>query len=253
MSFSFVSRRNRAGRSLVAVWLVLPALSLTSCGKSSSPATPTPIPTPDPPAAQGCPTGSNLAPAGTLVKEGAGFTFSTSTNWRIHYEPSKLDIVAPTVTKDTLEFWGGIPGDPWMSGNHENVNGKHVKDRAGNIRTVRLPDGALVTMTAAGAQAPLVTVSLYEGGQSHTIQASTMTLTHSCAGDLAVATARERAEPDGETASLTITAGGGVYYANEYVQGASASGEPLDKVPSVQRIAETGGPANPNQVVDYFD
>jgi hypothetical protein len=37
------------------------------------------------------------------------------------------------------------------------------------------------------------------------------------------------------------------------VQGASASGEPLDKVPSVQRIAETGGPANPNQVVDYFD
>jgi hypothetical protein len=245
ISSSVTCHRTRLAHTAAAALLALLPLMLTACGKDASPV----APTPDPPAT-GCPSGPNLAPAGTLARSGMTFTFTTADNWHIRFDQSAIVITAPTATPNTVEFWGTASGR--LAGSHENVNGKHVKDWVDRIRTVRLPSGALVTMTEAAPVSPLTTVSFYENGQSHTIDASTMSLTHSCAGDAAVAASRDSAEPDGEAASVSIIANGGIAYTDQYTQGVSATGAPLDKVPDVRPIAETGGPVNPNQVTDYW-
>lgn len=198
----------------------------------------------------GCRVVSNPSPAGTLTRDGTSYTFITRDGWRILINRSAVTIIGPD-QPDVLQFWGDSDG--LLAGSHENLNGKHIKDVFGNRRSVRLPSGALITMISSGERLPLHTVSIYEDGQSHTIDPRTMTLLHSCAGHVPTAVARDEAEADGETASFGYMENGGTIFQNEYRQDVSETGEPLEKVIDVQPLGSTGGPANPKQVHDLFD
>ncbi len=199
----------------------------------------------------GCPAIQNPAPTGTLTRVGDTFVFTAADGYKILYIRSEITIVTPDSTAK-VAFWGGETAG-LLGAFHENLNGKHIKDRFGSRRSILLPSGALITMTAEGTYGDLIRISIYEDDQSHSFDPVAFTLTHSCAGHVPTAVAREEAEADGETATFTMKPDGVAIFANEYTQDASATGEPLEKVFEVQMLGETGGYANPNNVSDYYD
>lgn len=199
----------------------------------------------------GCRAVPNPTPAGTLVYGLNAYTFTTSDGWRIVYANQSITIIAAGST-DNIQFWGETEtGD--FNAVFENLNGKLIKMWFGKRRSLLLPSGALITMTAEDTLGKLLTVSIYEGDQSHTFDARTFTLTHSCAGHAPTAIARNAAEADGETATFKFKPDGGTVFANEYTQDASETGAPLEKVPDARLLGDTGGPSNPHQVNDYYD
>ncbi len=200
----------------------------------------------------GCPAIRNPVPTGTLKRVADSFVFTTVDGYTIDYDQFLIRVVTPDSTAK-LEFWGNV-NDGFMGGYHENLSGKHIKDRLNRRRSILLPSGALLTMTASGGiYGDLVTVSIYENDQSHTFDARTFTLTHSCAGHIPTAIALDEAEADGETATFRMMPNGVAIFTNEYTQNTSATGEPLEKVYQFQQLGETGGYANPNNVRDYYD
>lgn len=236
---SLVSASGFDRRSFHAVFTVAGVLGIAACGESAT-------------APSGeCQIAANPVPTGTLVRNAEGFLFTASDGWSISVLHEVITIRGPQ-HPDYVEFWG-ISNLGELSGNHENHNGKHVKDRLGDRRSVRLPSGALMTMVSEGLYDPMLTLSIYEGSQSHTIDMRTRKLTHSCSGSASTAVAREEAEADGETASLMYKPDGATLFTNEYTQDVSSSGVPLGKVFVEQPLSETGGPSNPNQINDFYD
>lgn len=165
--------------------------------------------------------------------------------------PTVITLLGPQ-HPDRVELWGSVASGG-LIGRHENHNGKHVKDRFDARRSILLPSGALLTTVSGGVVDPMLTISIYEEGQSHTIDARTLTLTHSCAGSVATAVALDEAEADGEAATIRYKPDGGTAFTNEYNQGVSSSGAPLEKVYQEQPLSETGGPGNPTQIRDFVD
>lgn len=199
-----------------------------------------------------CSTATSAVLVGGLSQPVAGgtLTYITANNWSIRLQRDGVFITNPAGT-GRLEFWGATNSNA-LNPTHENLNGKHIKDRFDLRRSMTLPGGALITMTSGGTEEMLQTVSIYEDAQSHTVQYATLTAVHSCL-NASTAAAREAAEADGETGRLSINAGGGVLFENIYTQGVSASGVPLDKAAGVVKLGETAGPSNPTQVNDFFD
>jgi hypothetical protein len=128
---------------------------------------------------------------------------------------------------------------------HENLNGKHIKDRLGNNRSVVFPDGTKITLEAAGEAGALQAVSIYDGAESHRINATCVTLEYS-ALDAAAAQAMDDAQPDGETSTFIISPTG-LIFKHIYIETT-----PGNKVPSSQKLGELYL-NNPNQVTDYYD
>lgn len=193
-------------------------------------------------------------PVGTLKYDGlnCGYEYTTSDGWRIRIARYVVTVIEPA-GHDALSFWGGPVAPAAFASDHENLNGKHIKDRFGKNRSVLLPSGALLTMVSEGVGQPVLTLSIYEGGQSHTFDMQPMTLIHTRTGDAATASAREQAEADGETASLSILPNGSTVFTNIYTQDESPTGQPLVKVWESVPLGTTGGYANPKQINDLFD
>jgi hypothetical protein len=191
-----------------------------------------------------------VAATGHLTASDFKYTFTTSGGGKIEMDlKSYIKISHADYTNFTLELWGGIDEDEdgifSISDNHENVNGKHVKDRPGSRRTIIFPDGAKMTLVADGKTGPLQSISIYDGAESHHINVTCNTVEESLAKS-SVAQALDDAEADGETGTFEFTETG-LLYKNIYTED-----EPGKKVENVQPIAELNRD-NPNQVIDYFD
>ncbi len=146
-----------------------------------------------------------------------------------------------------LEFWGDLSGQPGVpSFGHENMNGKHIKDRIGNQRTIHTLDGAIITLNASPN---LGRISIYDHDQTHRLErvGTSLAVSRSCAH----AFFEEELEPDGEASGFVID-GEGYWWKNLYDQGVTGAGSPGPKVPNVVPLARVNE-ANPNQVNDYYD
>jgi len=145
----------------------------------------------------------------------------------------------------SLELWGTTePGKP-ISGNHENLNGKHVKTRPGTVRTIIFPDGVKITMTTQDKIGPLVSITIYDGGQSHHINADCGVLEYS-ATDAAITHGLDANEADGETAKLELT-NTGLLYVNIYTE--DTPGKKTENRVKIGEIYRN----EPNRVDDYYN
>ncbi|RYY61732.1 MAG: hypothetical protein EOO05_05330 [Chitinophagaceae bacterium] len=182
------------------------------------------------------------------------FTYTTSGGGHIKFN-RKFGFV---ISHDSwpgfqLDCWGTVNSSGIMtnSANHESLNGKHIKDRVGSVRTIVFPDGAKLTWVADGEQGELKTISIYDGSESHHINARCYTLESSINNE-SITKRLDDAEADGETGSF------------EFIK--TAAGE-MDKVQYINIYQETtpGNRVNgrvllaelfknpPTQVNDYYD
>jgi len=78
-----------------------------------------------------------------------------------------------------LELWGIVEknGKKAHGANHESLNGKYIKDREGDRRSIIFPDGAKITMVASGFE--LLSATIYDGQQCHHINTGCNTLEYS--------------------------------------------------------------------------
>ncbi|NOT09552.1 MAG: hypothetical protein HOP28_15280 [Gemmatimonadales bacterium] len=146
----------------------------------------------------------------------------------------------------TYEMWGETSEGSSLALSHENLRGKHIKDRFGARSTFQLPGGALITVHAANAPA-VGFVSIYDGNESHRIDLPSHLVTRSCALPLF----EEAAEWDGETSRFADIVDG-MRWEHIYDQDASPAGLPLGKVENIYPLGITSI-SNPNQVLDFYD
>ncbi len=103
----------------------------------------------------------------------------------------------------TFQLWGDYPDAPG-SALHENLNGKHLKDRIGNNRTVITPDGTKITLVAAGDDAPVTAFSIYHGRKAFHVNVNCNRLEYS-ADDGEIANRLDEQQADGETSIMEET------------------------------------------------
>jgi len=146
-----------------------------------------------------------------------------------------------------IDLWGSlvVNGETLNSANHENLNGKHIKDRLGNRRSIIFPDGAKITMVAAGLNEQLVSVSIHDGNEYHHINFNCMIMEYSSANSL-YAQKLDDNEVDGETGTFEITDTGLLFY-NIYKE--DVVGQKVDERVPLGEIFYS----DPTRINDYYD
>lgn len=147
-----------------------------------------------------------------------------------------------------LEFWGYVipsPGDTLIVGNHENLNGKHIKDRIGTNRSILFPDGTKLTMRGLGWDTLTVSISIIEGKQVHHLNGRCGKWNISQLSE-DLATQLDEAVADGETCSFEIS-GTGLLFVNIYQEDT-----PGNKVFNRVILGELER-ASPSLVRDFYD
>lgn len=156
------------------------------------------------------PASMEVVPVGHMTQDPSSqsFIFRTNGGGTILIQLNESQLIR--VTNDDfeefrIEFWGSIISDEAiMYGHHENLNGKHIKDRLTNRRTIVFPDGAKMTMISDGVEGPLISVSIYDLNESHRIDVARKRLAHS-SEDQDIADNLDSQEADGETGGFEIT------------------------------------------------
>lgn len=145
-------------------------------------------------------------------------------------------IVYPPYPNFSVQFWGG---------GHENLNGKHIKDRNGNNRTFVWPDGAKVTLAASGVAGNPTSITIYDGETVLHINTTCKTIEYNGKNGQ-IARKMDTMQPDGETCTIQLTETGLNFY-NEYNEET-----PCKKI---YQNVELGflRKDNPNQVNDRYD
>ncbi|RYY31286.1 MAG: hypothetical protein EOO04_01840 [Chitinophagaceae bacterium] len=123
----------------------------------------------------------------------------------INLERTQIIVKHDDYEKFRIEFWGAnLDGDKILINfNHENLNGKHIKDRLLATRTLIFPDGAKITMASAGMDKEVGTISIYDGKESHQFDLASKTVKHSSL-DASKALQLDRDEADGETGTFSM-------------------------------------------------
>lgn len=178
-------------------------------------------------------------PMGRLTQAAANapLTYLSHNGWTIKIDQSTITVTDPTGIA-TYQHWGHP---------HENLNGKHVKDWLTTKRTMVLPGGVRLTMTADGPHGVVNAVSIYDVDQTHKIDTTDNSVT------MSVPRVRvgEAAEPDGETMRFWHIGKGRYYAENIYLQETVGEGAEVRQIEVP--LGTTGGTENPNQVNDYYD
>lgn len=156
-----------------------------------------------------------------------------------------------TITHDgypgfQIDFWGFEAGTGRIVGNHETLNGKHIKDRIELRRSFIFPDGAKITFASPDTFAQLLFISIYEVSQCHHINVSCSKLEYSTADNAAMVKRLDDAQADGETGKIEFTTDG-LIFDNIYIENT-----PGNKVMNRVPLGEIKK-ANPTLVRDYFD
>ncbi|WP_126971921.1 hypothetical protein [Gynurincola endophyticus] len=146
-----------------------------------------------------------------------------------------------------FEFWGdGEPGQ-LSPASHENLNGKHIKDRFGKNRTVIFRDGTKMTYASPAPWyfGGVTAISIYDADIVHHFNMTCFSLEYSTVNGLA-AKNLEAEQPDGETSTYDITESGLLFY-NIYTEET-----PGNKVEKIEKLGSLEN-ANPNLVNDFFN
>lgn len=145
-----------------------------------------------------------------------------------------------------IEFWGGdITPSGKHSASHENLNGKHIKDRIGTRRTFIFPDGAKITFAAPPPFQPLTFISIYDGAEVHRINPGCNTVEYSMINST-IAKQLDDAEEDGETSTIGFTATG-LLWNNIYTEDTSGN-----KIMNLVPLGELNK-SMPSMVNDFYD
>ncbi|HRQ51216.1 MAG TPA: hypothetical protein PLR74_11805 [Agriterribacter sp.] len=142
------------------------------------------------------------------------------------------------------EIWG-ISESGEHSAMHENLNGKHIKDRIGDNRTVFFPDGTKITCVAAGPNKSVTAISIYDGANAHHLNITCNTIEYS-ASNAAVAKRLDELQPDGETSTYELTDTGLMFY-NIYTE--DMPGNKVEQRVNLGALFND----NPNNVRDFYD
>jgi hypothetical protein len=229
-----------ASRLLPAALLL--ALSVLAC-KPDATAPVDPKDDDEPPVEDEC---RPVAPVGRLTQAGPGgpYTYTTSGGGQIVFtEGMSVRITHASYPGFDLDLWGITRNR--LSGRHESLSGKHLKDRLGVRRTIVFPDGAKVTMVTTDRYEPLVSVSIYDGSESHVLSPTCGTVRRSSLVQ-SVAAQLDAAEADGETSTFRFTATG-LLLETIYQEDA-----PGVRVPGVYLLGELFRDS-PNEVRDHYD
>lgn len=197
-----------------------------------------------------------VAPQGGFLVEGDGiyeYNSGKGTVIKIHdQEINDSRSLTVTVTyneKYTVQFWGDDgrmsgPREPFAS--HENLNGKHIKDRLGDNRTLITPDGTKITIVSSGPYRAASAITIYNGGSVHHINIGCTKLEYSAANNPFISQRMDELQPDGETSMLEDTPDT-VWFYNIYNEDT-----PCNRV--YERVNLGSLPkANENQVNDLYD
>lgn len=165
--------------------------------------------------------------SGASGPDAAGnFTLRTSGGGKIIVNPELyITIEYDSYPNFTLELWGtvDINGQKKNAGTHENLNGKHIKDRLASTRTILFPDGAKLTVIAEGVYQRIVSVTLFDGDKVHHINSICNTLEYSGSSAI-VAQWLDAEQPDGEAGGFEITSTGLIFY-NSYTENVKGTKE----------------------------
>lgn len=142
-----------------------------------------------------------------------------------------------------IQFWGGF--NNVFSSVHENLNGKYIKNRMNNKRSLIFPDGAKITMVYAEDYEAFLSVSIYEGNEIHHINVECNTVEYSSTNS-PFAKQVDDAEPDGETATFEFTETG-LLFLNIYTE--DVAGQKVEERVKLGEIYID----EPNNVTDYYD
>lgn len=174
------------------------------------------------------------------------YVYKTADGWTITIDlKNTIKIQHATYQHYNLELWGIVSsGD--LSGNHENLNGKHIKDRLTNKRSFILPGGTKITMHVKDlSYAVLTAVSIYDGAEGHHINATCHIIEYS--GTNATITQQlDSRQADGETAAIEIS-DNGLLFVNIYNE--DSPGNKITERVLLGELLKN----NPNLVNDYFD
>ncbi len=188
-----------------------------------------------------------VALSGHLTQNGDTLTYRTSGGGIVVIEPFFMKIHHDNYSEFKYEFWGGdsVNGQPEFSFRHENLNGKHIKDRLGKNRTIVFPDGAKVTVAAIDTFRQVLSITIYDGAECHRINFTCHKVEYSST-NLCISQGLDNAEADGEASSFEITSTGLLFF-NSYTEDT-----PGNKVENRYNLGElTLG--LPNNVRDWFD
>lgn len=165
----------------------------------------------------GC--GRPQQPQGQLTQEGEGkpINYTTSGGWKVVVNGDKLVATDPS-GQHKIE-WSGDP--------HEYVDGKHVKDWDGKVRSLILPDGTKFTGNADSPTGVMKHLSIYDGNRNIQIENAGNKITHSSNNPWDTRS-REAWQPDGETAMVSLDRCG-MNYTNIYNQDNNLGFKPLHK------------------------
>lgn len=176
----------------------------------------------------------------------APFVYKTADGWTITIKlRDYIRVEHDTYSQYNLELWGVLETGE-LSGNHENLNGKHLKDRLTNKRSIILPGGTKITMHVKGSfYSQLTMVSIYDGAAAHHINALCGVLEYS-GSNIAISQQLDNQQADGETASFEIS-DNGLLFVNIYNEDS-----PGNKITERVLLGELFK-SNPTRVNDYFD
>ncbi len=163
-------------------------------------------------------------------------TYVTSGGGKVVIDKFTITISHKDYANFTIQFWGE---------QHENLNGKHIKDWEGEKRSFIFPDGTKLTMISNKPDAVMQSVTIYDGNQCHHINTGCNTVEYSSANS-PFTKRLDDAEADGETGTFEITQTG-LLFNNIYNE--TTLGQKVEKVVPLGEIFK----AEPTRVNDYYD
>ena len=196
-----------------------------------------------------------VTPQGGFLVEGNGiYEYNSGKGTVIKIDASPVndqDRLTVTVTYNgttTVQFWGGEVenNSPRPFATHENFNGKHLKDRLGNNRTLITPDGTKITMVSTGPYEVVTAITIYSKGGVHHLNTTCNKLEYSVSDNPFIAQRMDDLQADGETSLMEDTPDE-VWLYNIYNEDT-----PCNRV--YQRVNLASRPKNiPTQVNDLYD
>lgn len=175
------------------------------------------------------------------------YTFRTGGGGTIIIDPaSGITIMHDDYAGFNLNFWGTavVNGQTKTAANHESLNGKRIKDRINDRRTIIFPDGAKITLVATGSTAPLTSVTIYDDAECHHINPVCSVLEYSDSS-ASITKRLDDSEPDGEAGTFEFTVTG-LLFVNVYSE-TSVGNKVFNRVPLGEIYR-----AYPNVVDDYY-
>jgi len=184
----------------------------------------------------------------TFNSSTGAYTFRTNGGGTIVLNSTSINISHDDYTGFSIELWGGliVNGQSKEAYNLENLNGKHVKDKISNRRTIIFPDGAKITIIAEDLASEALSISIYDGAESHhlNLNCSTNKLEWSSASST-FTQQLDNTEADGEAGGFRFTATGLVY--DDYYIEEVAGNKVTDTIPIGEIYRAT-----PDRVNDYW-